>query len=224
LICQVCGSTALRPLRLGVVRLRQHLAALVPRANVIAVESGSAPLPEFDVAVGTEAVLHRARDDGNRPIGLVAFLDFDQELLAPRYRAAEQALWLLVRAARRVGPRAGRGVVLIQTRFPDDPVVRSARGGDPAPVIETEVARRRALGFPPFGGLAELSGDASAVEAACAELARAAGRITVLGPAQGRALVRAPTIADLCDVLAASDLSTARAFGRLRVEVEPLRV
>ena len=39
----------------------------------------------------------------------VAFLDFDQELLAPRYRAAEQALALLARAARLVGrPRRRR--------------------------------------------------------------------------------------------------------------------
>ena len=44
------------------------------------------------VYVGTEAVLHRVP-----AADVVAFLDIDAELLAPRYRAAEQAMALLVR-------------------------------------------------------------------------------------------------------------------------------
>ena len=57
-------------------------------------------VPDVPVLVGTEAVLHRVRGAGRRPVGLVAYLELDQELLAPRARAAEQALWLLVRGAR----------------------------------------------------------------------------------------------------------------------------
>ncbi len=67
--------------------------------------------------IGTEAVLHRARR-----ASLVVFLDFDQELLAPRYLAAEQAMALLVRAGRLVGPRNAAGAfarrVVVQTRLP----------------------------------------------------------------------------------------------------------
>src|SRR5690606_3722 len=59
------------------------------------------PGPSTRVVVGTEATLHQVeRAD------VVAFLDFDQELLAPRYRAAEQALGLLARAARVVARSA----------------------------------------------------------------------------------------------------------------------
>ena len=57
----------------------------------------------------------------------VAFLDLDQELLAPRYRAGELALALLGRAARAVTDR-----LLLQTRLPDHPVVDAARHGDPS--------------------------------------------------------------------------------------------
>jgi len=222
-ICQHCGSTALRPRRLGVVKLREHLAALVPRARVVAVESGSAPMPAFDIAIGTEAVLHRPPHDPERPVRLVAFLDFDQELLAPRYRAEEQALWLLVRASRRVGGRGSGGAVLAQTRIPDHPVVLAARDGNPLRVLDADLARRRTLQYPPFGGLAEFSGDAGAVDAACAALETSAA-LTVLGPSSGRALVRAPSMEELCDALDAADLSSARALGRLRVDVNPRRV
>ncbi len=222
--CTHCGAASLRPRKLGVVRVREHLAALVPRANVVAVETGSAPLPAFDVAIGTEAVLHRAPDDPQRPIRLVAFIDLDQELLAPRFRAEEQALWLLVRASRRVGGRSDGGVVLVQTRMPAHPVVVAASDGDPVALLETDLARRRALHYPPFGGMAELSGDATAVDAACAELQRHLTTVTVLGPTNGRALLRAPTVDELCDALATADLGPARAQGRLRVDVDPRRV
>ena len=89
------------------------------------------------------------------------------------------------------------------------------------PVLEAELDRRRSFAFPPFAGLAELSGAADAVVAACDAL-RAS--VDVLGPTDDRALLRAPSVAVLCDALAATDLSAARAQGRLRVEVDPLRV
>jgi hypothetical protein len=49
-------------------------------------------------------------------------------------------------------------------------------------------------------------------------------RLRVAGPAHGRALVRADDVTTLCDALATADLAAARAAGRLRVDVDPLRV
>ncbi|HEU5301459.1 MAG TPA: hypothetical protein VFW06_04380 [Acidimicrobiia bacterium] len=223
--CRHCGSARFRGARPGVVRLRDDLAGLVPRHRVLAVDAASTALPAFDVAVGTEAVLHRVRGESN-PIGLVAFLDFDQELLAPRHRAAEQALWLLVRAARAVGSRTagsgGRdGLVLVQTRVPEHEVLRAYEEADPSIARSVETARRRDLGFPPFGGLAELRGAPEAVAAACIALT---GSLTVLGPNGDRALVRAPDTSTLTAALATTDLGPARARGRLRIDVDPLRV
>jgi primosomal protein N' (replication factor Y) len=218
--CRSCGAGVFRKLRPGVTGLREAVAGLVPRHQVIAVDSASAPLPHFDVAVGTEALLHRVPRDAGK-VRLVAFLDFDQELLAPRYRATEQALWLLVRAARLVGPRPDGGSVLVQTRLPGHEVLEAAAGGDVGRVVAAERARRRELGFPPFGGLAEVRGEPDAVEAACALLH---DHLDVVGPSGGRALLRAPSVDVLCDVLASIDLGPARARGRLRVDVDPQRV
>jgi primosomal protein N' (replication factor Y) len=218
--CRRCGSVRFQKLRPGVTGLRDAIAGLVPNRRIVAVDAASAPVPAFDVAVGTEAVLHRVRGEG-RPIRLVAFPEIDQELLAPRYRAAEQALWLLVRAARLLGSRDTGGSILVQTRVPDHEVLRAAQTGDPTAVLAAEAQRRRELAYPPFGGLAEISGAPAAVEAACDALR--AG-LTVLGPTGGRALLRGPTVDALCDALAATDLGPARALGRLRVDVDPLRV
>ncbi|MGH8985919.1 MAG: hypothetical protein ACRDY6_18875, partial [Acidimicrobiia bacterium] len=223
-VCLACHDSRLRGRRVGVTRLAEELAALLPRARVAEVGVGDeAPPVDAQVLVGTEAVLHRTPPQP--AVLLCAFLEFDQELLAPRYRAAEQALWLLVRAARLVGPRSGPGRVLVQSRVPDHEVLVAARQADPTIVVDAERTRRRTLGFPPFGGLAEVSGESAAVAAACAELA-ARTALTVLGPTgtPARALVQAATVEGLCDELAAVDWAGARALGRLRVEVDPLRV
>src|SRR5439155_4022255 len=141
-----------------------------------------------------------------------------QELLATRSRAAEQALWLLVRASRAVGGRRNGGRLLVQTRVPDHEVIAAARSADPEVVADAERARRRVLGFPPFGGLAELSGAPDAVDVACVAL-RAADVVHVLGPiavgTSSRALVQAGSADALCDALAEADLTPAREHGRL---------
>jgi primosomal protein N' (replication factor Y) len=194
--------------------------------SVAEVDASTSALPPARLLIGTEAVLHRLDAEPGRT-DLVAFLEFDQELLAARYRAAEQALWLLVRAARIVGGRRGAGRVLVQTRVPDHDVIEAAQAADPTIVADAERARRRVLGFPPFGGLAELSGAPDAVEVACAAM-RAVRALRVLGPvgvgSSARALVQAPSADALSDAFTEIDLSPARERGRLRVDVDPLRV
>jgi primosomal protein N' (replication factor Y) len=115
--------------------------------------------------------------------------------------------------------------MLVQTRVPEHEVLRAVVARDPQLALAGEIEQRRALAFPPFGGLAELSGAAEAV-AALADALRAR-RVTVLGPSPGRsgtrALARAETAAALSDALAAT-VPDARRHGRVRVEVDPLRV
>jgi primosomal protein N' (replication factor Y) len=211
-VCIACGSTRMRTLRPGVSKARDELEALagVPVAEVTGDADGD--LGDERVIVGTEAVLHRV-DQADA----VAFLDFDQELLAPRYRAAEEATALLVRAARVTGPRTSGGRVLVQTRLPKHEVIEGALHADPSRVSAADAERRRALGYPPFAAMAVVSGEAA--EAFIAQLGRPPG-VAVLGPIDGRWLVRAPDHDTLCDALAA----TPRPGGRLRLEVDPLRL
>jgi primosomal protein N' (replication factor Y) len=225
-ICLHCHGTRFAARRPGITRVREELSALLPRTAVGQVDATTPEVPDAPVLIGTEAVLHRV-GALRRRVEVVAFLELDQELLAPRYRAAEQALWLLVRAARIVGGRRGPGHVLVQTRVPDHEVIAAVSAADPTIVADAERARRRVLGFPPFGGLAEVSGAPDAVDRACDAL-RAVPGLRVLGPTAAgtaaRALVQAPSTDALCDTLATVDLTAARTLGRVRIDVDPLRV
>jgi primosomal protein N' (replication factor Y) (superfamily II helicase) len=212
-VCEHCGATSFRRLRLGT----EGVAAELERATRRPVVEVTAATTEREVSaglvVGTEAALHRVASTD-----AVAFLDFDQELLAPRFAAAEQAMALLVRAARLVGGRQGGGRLLVQTRLPRHPVLEAALHADPGRMVPGEQATRRLLGLPPERAMAVLSGAAAGDYAA--ELAVAAPReVEVRGPAAGRWQVLAADHTTLCDALAA----VARPPGRLRVEVDPRR-
>lgn len=210
-LCLSCGGGRLKLLRIGVSRARQDLEALTGRP-VAEVTGQSDEVPDVPVLVGTEAVLHRVAS-----AAVVAFLDLDAELLAPRYRAAEEALALVARAARLVGAKAGGGRLVLQTRLPDHEVVQAALQADPERVATAESARRADLRFPPTVAMAHVSGPRAG---AYAEALRGLTGLELLGPADGAWLVRAPDHRSLCDALA----STPRPPGRLRVAVDPLRI
>ncbi|HEX2782530.1 MAG TPA: hypothetical protein VHN36_03020 [Ilumatobacteraceae bacterium] len=205
-VCQNCGSGALALLRPGVSRMREEIEAAAGRpVGVVTGESES--LPGCDVLIGTEAVLHRAKH-----ADVVAFLDLDAELLAPRYRAGEQAMALLARAARLVGGRAGGGRLLVQTFLPRHEVLQAVLFADPSRAAKVELNRRELLGLPPFAALAAVSGTGADEFAAATGLeASSTGDVVLL-----RALT--------WDRLGSAISATPRPKGsRLRIEVDPSR-
>lgn len=231
-VCLACGGGRFRNLRAGVARVREELEALVgepvdevtasspPQARRSQQQAAPATdVPTSRVVIGTEAVLHRIdRSD------VVVFLDIDQELGAPRYRATEQALALLVRAARLVRGGGSRpssaGRLLVQTRQPDHHVLVAVAHGDPSAVVDDELRMRTAMRFPPVTAVALVSGPAA--EPFVSDLAPIAAEsgTEVLGPTDGAWLVRARDVTTLADALAAPP----RPDGRLRIEVDPLRL
>ena len=212
-VCAQCGSTVLRNLRMGVTRAREELAALVGEP-VGEVTADSDRLGGERIVIGTEAVLWRLQS-----ATAVVFLDFDQELLAPRQRACEQALAMLARGARLTGGRQSGGRLMVQTRQPDHPVVQAALRADPSVASATERDRRRTLRLPPYGAQARISGPgAEKFIAALREAATAT--VSIRGPVGGQYLLRSPDHDPLLDLLA----RTTRPAERLRVEVDPLRV
>ncbi len=204
-VCQVCGAARFANLRPGVSRLREELAAAAARPVVAVTGRDEVPPPAADVYVGTEAVLHRVSG-----VDTVAFLEFDSEMLAPRFRAAEQALTLIVRAA-----RVAREV-MIQTFVPDHEVIRAAATGDPDLVVAGERARRELLGLPPFGALAVVSG--AGTQAFADALTDPA---VTTGWDGDRLLVRAADWMTLGRALNAVPRSPGQ---RVRVEVDPPRI
>ncbi len=223
-LCSSCGRASFKNVRMGITRAREEIEALALRPVCeLSAESvdGSDGPTNAKIFVGTEAALHRVPSADT-----VIFLDIDSELFAPRYRAAEQALALLARAARLVSPAVRRGQregrVVVQTRVPDHEVLRAIVLGDPTRFTEPELERRRSLNLPPAVALAEVSGAGAKtlVEALRNPPAHHDQLVEVAGPPEGPYLVRAASADALATALAACE----RPAERVRVEVDPSRV
>ena len=232
-VCEACGATRFRRVRVGVKGVAEEMERLARRPVVQIV--GEVPAGAADdtahsssrrehagrrrtegpaLYIGTEAVLHRVPS-----ADAVAFVDFDQELTAPRYRAGEEAFALLVRAARLVGSRSDGGSILVQTRLPAHPVVAAAATADPSGWLDAEVQRRSVMHQPPAAAWALVSGAAAAafVELLCAH--PDASALDIAGPADGTWRIRSETHQALLGALG----RTERPSGRLRVAVDPMR-
>lgn len=210
-VCLACGASRFANLRPGVSRLREELEAAANRP-VVAITGAGPERPEpAGVYVGTEAALHRVERADT-----VAFLDFDRELLAPRYRAGEQAMALLVRAARLVGPRQRGGRILVQTFLPHHEVVQAALLADPGRIVDDERRRRQLLGLPPYGAYAEIAGAGS--DEFVASL-RPGPDVVVVG-GDDHYVARAADWMELGRVLGAGERPPG---SRLRIAVDPPR-
>lgn len=165
--CQACGGRRFEPLGAGIGRVVDDLGRSL-HGDVGTTES------DRPVVVGTERDLV-----GLEPVDLAVSLDADALVLAPNYRAREDALRLLARLALSV--RAGRGRrCLVQTAMPDEPVIETLRSGRPLPFQRAVVREREDRGFPPVGEMiaVETSGAGDGID-----MAALAPNATVLGPA-----------------------------------------
>jgi primosomal protein N' (replication factor Y) len=171
------------------------------------------------VIVGTE------RDLPGLSVDLTVVVDADGPIMAPTYRAAEDALRLLARAVAAAGDGRGRRAI-VQTADPGHPVIGALVKGDPVGFVRADSARRAALGFPPGGEI--LAVEASGlIGVARDDLAAEVGdRAVVLGPAPAGDALRW--------LVQARDLTAARvvvrrvvgrwreAGARVRVDADPI--
>ena len=150
-VCTGCGSSALVLLRKGVSRAAEEIAAAANRpVRDITASTDTAANTAAGVYVGTEAVLHRVAS-----ADVVAFLDFDNEVFAPTYRAAEHA-WSLVVLAARLLRSAVDGRIILQSNDAGNPLVRAFLDPDPRRILDTEMDKRRELSLPPFSHMARV--------------------------------------------------------------------
>jgi primosomal protein N' (replication factor Y) len=160
-----------------VVRHQAELEAVVGR-----VASGAAR-----ILVGTQMVT-KGHDFPN--VTLVVVLNADQGLFNTDFRAAERLAQTIVQVAGRAGRGDRPGEVLIQTEYPEHPLLTGLLTEGYDGFARTALEERRAAAWPPFSRLAALRASGTDAEAPIAFLAaarRAAGRpagpVRLLGPA-----------------------------------------
>ena len=159
--CPRCGDVDLQPLGRGTQKVEDQLQRLFPRAAVLRVDTDTARTSKktealfqeihdgaAQIIVGTQ-MLAKGHDYQN--IGLVCVLDADARLYSNDYMAPEHLFAQLVQVAGRAGRFGGEPTqILIETRYPDDPVYRYIKTFDLAGFMEHLMSIRQEAGLPPF--------------------------------------------------------------------------
>lgn len=210
--CISCQNDRFEPLGAGVGRVVEELR----RAFGEAIAAAPAGTP---VQVGTERDLV-----GLGAVDVAVALDVDGLLLAPNYRAEEEALRVLSRMASLVRGGSGSRLVL-QTAQPGHRVVGALRRGRGLEAMRDVVADRTEAGFPPGRDLLaiEVVGDPASVNCSLAELGT---DVDVLGPADSRGrwrwLVQGDDLKTAKVQLRASVQQWRDAGLRVRIDVDPI--
>lgn len=213
LICHHCGFKMFTPKRCpecsseegltacgpGVERIAEEVAKRFPTARTAILSSDittnykaisevihQTANKEVDILIGTQIL---AKGHNFPDLTLVGVIDADLGLMGTDLRASEQTFQLLAQVAGRAGRGEKKGVVYLQTLYPDNLVLKAVIEHNRQSFIEIEKNSRRVLKMPPYGKLAALiisSANQQAAEAAAYYLGKCAPNtelIETLGPA-----------------------------------------
>ena len=161
LSCPKCGDSDLHPLGRGTQKIEEQLEGIVPHAKVLRVDADTARTGklsealftkihqgEADMIVGTQ-MLSKGHDYQN--VGLVCVLDADARLYSNDYRAPEALFAQLIQVAGRAGRSGGEHTkMLIETRYPNDPIYQYLRNYDVAGYMKHLLKERQESSLPPY--------------------------------------------------------------------------
>ena len=196
--CPNCESTELIGRGYGTEKIEDRVRELFPKARISRMDldttrsrnAYSRIINDFsngrtDILIGTQ-MISKGLDFGN--VSVVGILNADTMLNYPDFRAYEHAFMMLSQVSGRAGRRGEQGLVILQTKSADLPVIHQVVTGDFASFSRDLLEERRMFSYPPFFHLVYVylrSKYESTVESAAVELAsrlRQSFGERVLGP------------------------------------------
>ena len=97
-------------------------------------------------------------------ITLAVVLEADQALFSASYRASERLVQTLFQVSGRSGRGDREGQAVVQTRFPEHPLMQALTQRDYRDIAADLLEERRGYGFPPFARVVMFRADAVALE------------------------------------------------------------
>lgn len=158
--CPSCGSVRIKPMGQGTEQLEQRISELFADYSTVRIDRDSTRKKgelakllqevsdkKHQLLIGTQML---AKGHHFPDVTLVAVLDVDGALFSFDFRAAEHMAQLLVQVAGRAGRESKPGKVLIQTNFPEHPLLQDlVNNGYPHFAKYALTERKQAL-LPPF--------------------------------------------------------------------------
>ncbi len=165
-VCMNCNKEdSLTKCGPGVERIAEEVAKIFPNSriqiitkdtvrNIDCAEEVIAKILDgkIDIIIGTQ-MISKGHDFPN--IAIVGVVDADLGLIGADLRSAERTYHLLTQMSGRAGRREG-GSALIQTYYPDTPILASLISNNRDQFTNYEMQNRKILNMPPFGRLSAI--------------------------------------------------------------------
>lgn len=158
--CPDCGSIHINYVGTGTQKVVAELKKRFPSARILRMDNDTTQnkeghlkiLEQFsrheaDILVGTQMI---AKGHDFPSVTLVGILDADMSLFFSDYRSGERTFQLITQVAGRSGRAGDKGVVVLQTYNPDNPVLRFATKYDYEGFFEREISLRKTTSYPPY--------------------------------------------------------------------------
>jgi len=226
--CPQCGF-AVKAVGQGTERIEETLAALFPGTPCIRLDRDVVrrrgdmeeamrrmASGEARILVGTQMVT-KGHDFPN--VTLVVVLNADQGFFSSDFRAPERLAQTIVQVAGRAGRGEKAGEVLIQTEFPDHPLLRSLLAEGYDGFARVALAERSQASWPPFSRLAAVRDSAKTAEAALAFLTEARKAAEDLRAARGGSAPGSRTESRAVRLLGPAPAAMAKRAGRYHAQL-----
>ena len=159
-MCPACGETDLRNRGFGTERVEDDMKMVFPEAKVARMDLDTTRtrtayekiIADFeqgktDILIGTQMV-SKGLDFEN--VSVVGILNADTMLNYPDFRSYERAFQLMAQVAGRAGRKNKQGLVILQTKSPDLPVIQQVIQNDYEQLYYDQLAERQLFRYPPF--------------------------------------------------------------------------
>ena len=238
-ICANCGQ-GLLAVGQGTERVEETLTRLFPQAPLARLDRDTASARgsiqtvldrvhsgEARILVGTQML---TKGHHFPEVTLVLILDADQGLFASDFRATERLAQTITQVAGRAGRESRPGEVMIQTQFPEHPLLQRLIAEGYESFAASALEERREAGWPPYSRLALLRAEAkdrlgldSFLRAAAASgHALDESAVKILGPAAALIARRADHFRAHLLIETAARSSLQRFLGRWLPQVDAL--
>ena len=178
--CPKCAHSEIRHYGIGTEQLEQGLRSRYPETPVLRIdrdvissrEALKSRLQQLQsgepcILIGTQMI---AKGHDYPAITLSVVLDADQALFSSSYRASERLAQTLYQVCGRSGRGDRPGEALVQTRFPEHPLMQALVNRDYRDIAEELLQERRLLGFPPCARAVVFRADALELQQALDKL------------------------------------------------------
>ena len=178
--CAECGHLEVKHYGIGTEQLEQGLQQRYADTPILRVDRDSVASPdalksrlqqlqsgEPCILIGTQMI---AKGHDYPAITLSVVLDADQALFSASYRSSERLAQTLFQVSGRAGRGDREGEAILQTRFPEHPLMQALSTQDFRSIADQLLQERRLLGFPPYARVVIFRADAAELQLALTKL------------------------------------------------------